>query len=71
MRAARLQEALNIRTLDLRNENYLQYFQHLQGRIPGSMVSGTPGNYALSLRSGGLKEIMFHFFGMKRPQMRP
>ncbi len=47
---------INDRTLDLRNENYSgNIFQYLQGRIPGLMVSGTPGNYVLSFRSGGLE----------------
>ncbi|HMR82154.1 MAG TPA: hypothetical protein PKE30_03445, partial [Niabella sp.] len=46
---------INDRTLDLRNENFSgSIFQYLQGRIAGLMVSGTPGDYVLSFRGGGL-----------------
>lgn len=46
---------INSRTLDLRNEVFGgDIFQYLQGRVAGLTVNGTPGNYVLSYRGGGL-----------------
>lgn len=46
---------INDRTYDLRNENYSgDIFQYLQGRIAGLSVSGTPGEYVINYRGGGL-----------------
>jgi hypothetical protein len=46
---------INSRTIDLRNEVFGgDIFQYLQGRVPGLTVSGTPGNYVLNYRGGGL-----------------
>lgn len=47
---------INSRTLDLRNETYSgDIFQYLQGRIPGLVVSGGPGDYTLNYRGGGFQ----------------
>ncbi|MGN7785667.1 hypothetical protein ACTJIJ_14150 [Niabella sp. 22666] len=46
---------INSRTIDLRNEVFGgDIFQYLQGRVAGLTVSGTPGNYVLNYRGGGL-----------------
>lgn len=47
---------IDSKVFDLSEENAVgsDIFQYLQGRVAGLMISGTPGDYKLSYRSGGL-----------------